>query len=83
MTVVHTLTTHNIYSPHNLQKFLQRLQRYLWEKRKIIFPNFIAFLKSTQNLVYLEKNDQLESLNISKVVDSEKCSSLNAKKQLF
>ena len=80
---VHTLTAHNIYSPHNWQKFLQRLQRYLWKKWKINFPNFIAFLKSTQNLIYLEKNDQLDSLNISKVVDSKKCSSLNAKKQLF
>ena len=72
-----------MYSRHNRQKFQQRPQTYLWEKRKTIFAIFIVFLKSTRKLVYLEKNDQLDSLNISEVIDSEKSFYLNAKKQLF
>ena len=72
-----------MYSPHYRQKFQQRPQTYLWEKQKIISAIFILFLKPTRKLVCLEKNDQLDSLNISEVIDSEKSSYLNAKKQLF
>ena len=72
-----------MYSPHYRQKFQQRPQTYLWEKQKTISAIFILFLKSTRKLVCLEKNDQLDSLNISEVIDSEKSSYLNAKKQLF
>ena len=55
----------------------------LSEKRKIISGIFIAFLKSTINLLYLEKNYLLDTLNISEVIDSEKSFYLNSKKQLF
>ena len=55
----------------------------LSEKRKIISGIFIAFLKSTMNLLYLEKNYLLDTLNISEVIDSEKSFYLNSKKQLF
>ena len=47
----------NMYSPHNWQKFPQRPQTYLCEKPKIHFAIFIAFLKSTQKFLYLEKNE--------------------------
>ena len=36
----------------------------LFDKRKIISGIFIAFLKSTRNLLYLEKNYLLDTLNI-------------------
>ena len=77
------LTADNMFSPNNQQKFQQRPRMYLFQKPKINFAVFIAFLKSTQKFVYLQKNHQLDSLNISEVIDSEKCSYLNAKKQLF
>ena len=72
-----------MYSPHNWQKFPQRLQTHLSEKQKTISAIFIAYLKSTQKFFYFEKNYQLDTLNISEVIDSGKCSYLNNKKQLF
>ena len=70
-------------SPHNWEKFPQRIQTQLSEKGKTISGIFIAFLKSTENFLYLEEKDHLHSLNIFKVLDSKKCSYLNAKTQLF
>ena len=78
-----TLIADNMYSPHNWEKFRQRLQTHVSKKGKIIFGIFIAFLKSALNFVYLEKQDQLDSLNSSEVIDSEKCSYFNLKKQLL
>ena len=49
----------------------------------MIFGIFIPFLKCPWNFVYLQKKHQLDSLNISEVIDSEKYSYWNAKKQLF
>ena len=43
----------------------------------------MEFLTSISNFVYLEKKEQLHTLNISEVIHSEKCSYLSAKKQLF
>ena len=80
---VNTFTADNMYSPHNLEKFRQRLQTHISEKRKIIFGTFIEFSKSGWNFVHLEKQDQLDSLNISEVIDSAKRSYLNVKQQLL
>ena len=80
---VNILTADNMYSPHDWEKLPQRLQTYLSEKRKIISAIFTAYLKSTRKFVYFEKNDQLDSLNISEVIYSKKCFYFNAKKQLF
>ena len=77
------LTADNVYSAHNLKKFHQRIQTQLSEKWKTISRIFIPFSKSAANSSYLQKKDHLDSLNISQVIDSEKCSYLNAKKQLF
>ena len=52
-------------------------------KGKIIFGLFIEFLKYAWNFAYLQKQDQFDSLNISEVIDSKKCSYFNVKKQLF
>ena len=49
--------------------------------------SFLQFLLHFWNLdeifIYLENKDQLDSVNISEVMDSAKCSYLNAKKELF
>ena len=78
-----TLTADNMYSPHNCGKLPQWLQTQLAQKAKTIPIIFVAFLESTWNFVSLGKEDQLHSLNISKVIDSKKCSYMDAKKQLF
>ena len=52
---IRTLTPDNMHSPHNWEKFRQRLQRQLSQKRKLISGIFVAFLKSTWNFVYFEK----------------------------
>ena len=78
-----TLKADNMYPPHHWEQFWQRFQEHITQKAKIIFGIFIAFLKSTWYFVHLLKEDQLDSLIISQVIDSEKYSYLNAKKQLF
>ena len=81
--LVSTLADDHMYSPHSWQKFPQRIQTQLFKKAKIIPEIFIAFLKSTWNFVHLENKDQLDSLYSFKVINSEKCTYLNAKKLLF
>ena len=43
----------------------------------------MAILESAQNFAHFEKKDQVHSLNISQVIESEKCGYLNAWKLLF
>ena len=80
---VNTLTPVNMYSPHNWEKFPQQLQRQICQKGKIISGIFNSFFKDKWNFLFLEEKDQLHSLNIYEVINSEKYSYLNAKKQLF
>ena len=40
---------------------------------------FMALLQSTQNFVHFEKKDQLHSVNILEIIDSEKYGYLNAR----
>ena len=65
------------------RKFRERVQTWLSQKRKTIFGIFILFSESTQNLVHFVKKDQVYSLNILEVIDSEKCCWLNARKLMF
>ena len=78
-----TLTANHMYSRHRWVKFSQQGQTLLSQKRKTFSENVIAFLKFTQNFGHSEKEDQLHSLNISKVIDLEKYSYFNARKFLF
>ena len=80
---VNKLRASHMYSCHSWEKFPQWVQTELCQKPKIHSQIFIAFLKSTGNFTHLEKKDQLDSLNLFKVIDSEKCAYLNAKKLLF
>ena len=47
-------------------------------KKKRTFPLiFIAFLESAQKVAHFEKKDQLHSLNISEVINPDKCAYFN------
>ena len=64
-------------------KFRKRVLTLLSQKRKTFSEIFLAFWQSTKKFVHFEKKDQLHSLNTSKVIDSEKCGYLNARKLFF
>ena len=51
---VKTLMCYHMYSPHSWEKFLQRVQAQLYEKRKKSSESFIEFLKSTWNFAQIE-----------------------------
>ena len=78
-----TLTANRMYSRHNWEKFPQHVQTPLPPKRKNFPEVFIAFSQSTKNFAHFEKKDQLHSLNIWEIIDSEKCGYLNTRKLLF
>ena len=44
---------------------------------------FIAFLKSTLNLVYFEKKDQSQSLSITEIINCKTGSYVTVKKPIF
>ena len=50
---------------------------------KTCCPFFIAFLKSTLNLEYLEKKYQSQSLSITEIINCETGSYLNVQKAIF
>ena len=55
----------------------------MYVKKKMFSEIFITFLQSTQKFGEFETKDQLRSLNILEVIDSEKCGYLNTWKFLF
>ena len=65
------------------EKFPQCVLAPLPKKLKTFPEIFIAFSQSTQKFLHVKKKTQLYSLNISEVIDSEKCGYLNARKLLF
>ena len=80
---VNTLMSDHMYSAHFWEKIQQQNKTQFCEKPKTISQICITFFKSTWNFAHLEKKYQLDSSNILEVIDSEKCSCLNAKKLLF
>ena len=77
------MTVDHMYSCHNRQKFTQEIPPQLSSKPKTFSATFIAFLKCTENFERFEKKDNLHSFNISRVIDSEKCGYMNARKLPF
>ena len=55
----------------------------IWKTENIFFEIFLAFSESSQKFVHFEKKDQLDSLNLSEIIDSEKCVYLNAQSSGF
>ena len=78
-----TLTADHMYSRHRQKKLQQQVQTRLSQKRRTFPGIFIAFSESTQNVAHFEKKDQLQSLNISEVIDPDKCGYFNGPKLLF
>ena len=76
-------TADHTYSGHNWEKLTQHVQTSLPQKPKIFSQICIAFLQSTQHFGHLEKKDELDSLNILEVIDTEKCGYLNTQKALL
>ena len=68
-----TLTADHMYSRHYLTEISTTCSNVI----------FIAFSQSTHNFVHFEKKDQIFSLNILEVIDSEKCGYFNVWKLLF
>ena len=52
-------------------------------KLKTCSQFFIAFLKSTLNLKYVERKDQSHSLSITEIINCETGSYLNVQKAIF
>ena len=77
------LTVDHMYSTHNWKKVLQQVQTLLTQQEKKFSQIFIASLQSIENLAHLELKDEINSWNISEVIELEKCGYFNARKLLF
>ena len=78
-----TLTADHMSSRHRWDKLMQQVQMLLSQKQKIFSEIFIEFLESTQNFAHFQRNDQLYPLNISEVIENDKCGYFNARKLFF
>ena len=56
---------------------------HISRKLKTFSGFFIAFLKSTLNMEYLERKDQSHSLSITEIINCETGSYLNIQKAIF
>ena len=50
---------------------MQQVQTQISQERKTFSGFFIAFLKCTLNLQYVERKDQSHSLSITEIINSE------------
>ena len=80
---VNTLPPDYKYSRKNRENLWQQLPKHIYRKLKTLFGLFIAFLKSTLNLEYLERKDLSHSLSITEIVNCETGSYLNVQKVIF
>ena len=63
---------------------MQQVETLLSQKQKTFYSTFIAFSASTQTFAHFQKKkNQVHSLNISEVIDPDKCGYFNAHKLLF
>ena len=65
------------YSCHRWEKLPQQFRTLLSQKKRTFPLIFIAFLESAQKVAHFEKKDQLHSLNISEVINPDKCAYFN------
>ena len=78
-----TFTAARMNSRQRCEKSQQQLQTLLSQNWRTFSAIFIAFFESTQNFTHFEKKGQLPRLNISEVIDPDKCGYFNARKLLF
>ena len=81
--LVNTLTSDHMYSHHNWENFAQHVQRPLTQKSETFSAIFIQFSDSSQTFSHFQKKDQVHSLNILEIIESEKSVDFNARKLLF
>ena len=74
---VNTLTTDDKYSRRNMLNFAKQLEALLSQKQTTSSRFFTAFLKYALNLEHLGKKDEYISLDISRIIDSERGGFLN------
>ena len=60
-----------------MQNFPQQLQTPMSQKQNTFSGFFIEFLEYALNLEYFEKKDDISSLIIAEIIDSEKVGYLN------
>ena len=60
-----------------MQNFPQKPQTPISQKQKMFSGFFIAYLECASNLEHFEKKDELPSLVLSEIVDSERVDYLN------
>ena len=60
-----------------------KFQRKYRQNQTTFFRSFIEFMESRENFQYFEKKGDLDHFNISRVIDSKTCGSLNSRKLLF
>ena len=60
----------HVFSSLDEKKFAQRVLLPLCQERKTFSEIFSVFLQSPQNSIYVEEKAQLDSLNISEVIQS-------------
>ena len=78
-----TFTANRMYSHHRLEKLTEQIQTLLSQKRRTFPAILFAVLECTQNFSHFEKKGQLHGLNISEVIDPDKCGYFNATKLLL
>ena len=81
--LVNTLTSDHMHSHQNWENFAQHVQRPLSQKSETFSPIFIEFSDSSQTFSHFHKKDQVHSLNIWEIIESEKSVDFNAWKLLF
>ena len=71
------MTTDDKYSRRNMLNLEKQLEALLSQKQTTFSRFFTAFLKCALNLEHLEKKDEYPSLDISRIIDSERGGYLN------
>ena len=77
------LTSDHMYFRLNTEIFPELVRTKLSQKPKTFSGIFIEFFKSTWIFEHFERKDELHSLNISEVIDTEECGFLNSRKLLL
>ena len=71
------MTTDDKYSRRNMLNFTKQLEAALSKKQTTFSGFFTAFLKCALNLEHFEKKHKYPSLDISRIIDSERGGYLN------
>ena len=71
------MTTEDKYSRRNMLNFTKQFEALLSQKQRTSSRFFTAFLKYALNLEHLGKKDEYSSLDVSRIIDSERGGYLN------